>query len=246
MKLVRQMMFVFCRVSWCKVLLFDVLSVGLMCRWLLCGLCRGQRLSDFGCVKLSRVCFCRFFRLCGCLCVFRQVGFVSICSCCVLSRCVCRVELCSVLMWIVMLVFFFSRLMIRLLVFSFSLICGYCVWKFGISGVIICSMKGMVVLMCRWLVGCWWCRVICFLVLLMVVRILCVCVRNVVFLLVSDSCCVVCESRVVFSFFFRWCSVWFIFDIVWLSCFVVVVMELVLIIVWKVSSFLSVVFIVDC
>lgn len=108
-----------------------------------------------------------------------------------------------------------------------------------------CSMNGVVVLMCRCLDGILCCVSICFFVFLIDLMIVCVFCRNVCFFLVSLSWCVVWCSSVVFSFFLSCVSVWFVVDMVRLSCWVVVVIELVLIMVVKVWSLLRVVFIVD-
>lgn len=122
------MMFVFFSVSCCSVLLFDEYMFGLMWYVLLFVLRIGYMFNDLGCVKLSSVCFVRFLILCGWLCVLRYVGFVSMCIWLLLICWLCSVEFFNWLIWIVMLVCCFSRLVMFLLLFSFSLIFGKCLW----------------------------------------------------------------------------------------------------------------------
>lgn len=129
-------------------------------------------------MKLSRVCFCSFSMFVGMLWWVRYFGLVRMCRWLVFSGCVCRVELLSVLMWIVMLVCCFNRLMIRLLVLSLSWMFGYSWWNLLMCGIIVCSMKGEVVLICRCLVGFCWCRVRCFLSVFICCRICCVWLRK--------------------------------------------------------------------
>lgn len=231
-------------VIWCSVLLLDEVIVGLIMKGLLLVFCSGYLFNELGWVKFSRLCLCSCFICVGVLCCCRYLGLVIMWMWLWLIGCVCRFELCSMLMWNVMLVCFLIRLVMFLLEFSFSFICGQCLWKFFSSGMIMCSMNGVVVFMCRCLIGCSCCVVICFLVLLIVVRIVCVYFRNVVFFLVSFSCCVVCCSSVVCSLFFNCVKVWLVVEMVSFSVLVVVVIELLLIIVMKVFSLFRVVFII--